>query len=73
MGEEGAATKKVAAKRIMESTIQTEMRRMILEEGRRIDGRSLTDIRPISSAVGFYPELTVLRSSIAVKLSHWVL
>lgn len=54
-GEEGAATKKVAAKRIMESTIQTEMRRMILEEGRRIDGRSLTDIRPISSAVGFLP------------------
>jgi polyribonucleotide nucleotidyltransferase len=55
LGEEGAATKKAAAKRIMESTIQTEMRRMILEEGRRIDGRSLTDIRPISSAVGFLP------------------
>jgi polyribonucleotide nucleotidyltransferase len=55
LGEEVAATKKAAAKRIMESTIQTEMRRMILEEGRRIDGRSLTDIRPISSAVGFLP------------------
>ncbi|MDD3002184.1 MAG: polyribonucleotide nucleotidyltransferase [Candidatus Riflebacteria bacterium] len=55
LGEEVAAEKKAAAKRIMESAIQHEMRRMILEEGRRIDGRSLTDIRPISSAVGFLP------------------
>lgn len=52
---EDADSKSDAAARIMESTISNEMRRMILEEGRRIDGRSMTDIRPISCAVGFLP------------------
>jgi polyribonucleotide nucleotidyltransferase len=54
-GEEGAADKADAADRILEETISQEMRRMILEESRRIDGRSMTDIRPISTAVGFLP------------------
>jgi polyribonucleotide nucleotidyltransferase len=53
-GEE-ADSKANAAARILEETISREMRRMILEEGRRIDGRSMTDIRPISTAVGFLP------------------
>ncbi len=53
-GEE-ADSKANAAARILEETISNEMRRMILEEGRRIDGRSMTDIRPISAAVGFLP------------------
>lgn len=50
-----ADNKAEAAARILEETISQEMRRMILEESRRIDGRSMTDIRPISSAVGFLP------------------
>ncbi len=54
-GEETAAKKKDAAKRLLEAAIYTEMRRMILEESRRIDGRSLNEIRPISCAVGFLP------------------
>lgn len=55
LGEETAPTKKDAAKRLLESAIYTEMRRMILEEKRRIDGRQLNEIRPISCAVGFLP------------------
>ncbi len=54
-GEETAAEKKNASKVLLEHKIQVEMRRMILEESRRIDGRSLADIRPINCAVGFLP------------------
>ena len=54
-GEEVAAEKDATAHRILDEAIQYEMRRMILEEGRRIDGRGLKDIRPISTAVGFLP------------------
>jgi polyribonucleotide nucleotidyltransferase len=54
-GEETAAEKAGAASRILEETISKEMRRMILEENKRIDGRNLTDIRPISCASGFLP------------------
>ncbi len=32
-----------------------EARRLIAQEGRRVDGRSLTDIRPITSEVGLLP------------------
>ncbi|HEY9071423.1 MAG TPA: polyribonucleotide nucleotidyltransferase, partial [Candidatus Ozemobacteraceae bacterium] len=52
---EAASEKAKRAGQIREDMIQREMRRMILEEGRRIDGRSLTDIRPITCAVGFLP------------------
>lgn len=55
LGEEGAAAKKDAAKRLLEAAIYTEMRRMILEDSRRIDGRKLNEVRPISCAVGFLP------------------
>lgn len=34
---------------------KAEMRRMILDENRRLDGRSTTDIRPISIEVGLLP------------------
>ena len=54
-GEEVAGEKHEAAKRILESAIYTEMRRMILEDTHRIDNRGLSDIRPISCAVGFLP------------------
>ncbi len=52
---EDADRKANAAARILEATISQEMRRMILEESRRIDGRGMKDIRPISCAVGFLP------------------
>lgn len=55
LGEETAATKHDACKRIFGNKVQAEMRRMILEENKRIDGRGLADVRPISSAVGFLP------------------
>ncbi|MBI4548456.1 MAG: polyribonucleotide nucleotidyltransferase [Ignavibacteriae bacterium] len=32
-----------------------EMRRMILEEGMRLDGRTITDIRPITCEIGLLP------------------
>ena len=55
LGEEVGAAKLNTGKRILEETIYTEMRRMILEEGRRIDNRKLNEIRPISCAAGILP------------------
>lgn len=54
-GEEVASEKHEAAKRILESAIYTEMRRMILEDSHRIDKRGLSDVRPVDCAVGFLP------------------
>ncbi|MFZ2959252.1 MAG: polyribonucleotide nucleotidyltransferase [Candidatus Ozemobacteraceae bacterium] len=54
-GEVEAPKKAKGAKAIFESITQVEMRRMILEESRRIDGRGLTNIRPITAAIGFLP------------------
>jgi len=45
---------------ILESVHELErqtVRRMILEEGRRIDGRSFTEVRPIECLVGFLPRV----------------
>ncbi|PKN28981.1 MAG: polyribonucleotide nucleotidyltransferase [Deltaproteobacteria bacterium HGW-Deltaproteobacteria-21] len=40
------------------SDVEKEMvRRMILEEGRRIDGRSFTEVRPIECVVGVLPRV----------------
>jgi polyribonucleotide nucleotidyltransferase len=55
LGEEKAKAKAGFAKMVFEQLTYTEMRRMILEESRRIDGRKLTDIRNITAAVGFLP------------------
>ena len=55
LGEEVAAEKLNAAHAILESRLQAEMRRMILEEGRRIDGRRVFDIRPITCYAGILP------------------
>ena len=44
-----------AVKTVVHKLEKQEMRRMILEEGRRTDGRSLTDVRPISSEVSVLP------------------
>lgn len=40
---------------VMKSLEKETMRRQILERGERIDGRGLSDIRPISSDVGILP------------------
>jgi polyribonucleotide nucleotidyltransferase len=47
------------------------MRRMIVEENRRLDGRSTTDIRPISCEVGACLVHMVLRYSLAAKLKAY--
>ncbi len=54
-GEEKAAEKGKAAHALQETMVYHEMRRMILEDARRIDGRGLREIRPITAAVGFLP------------------
>ena len=33
------------------------VRRLILDEGKRVDGRSLTDVRPLASEVGVIPRV----------------
>ncbi|CBE67656.1 MAG: polyribonucleotide nucleotidyltransferase [Candidatus Methylomirabilis oxygeniifera] len=40
---------------LFEAIEHDELRRMILEEGRRADGRSLEDVRPITAEVGVLP------------------
>ncbi|HLZ20269.1 MAG TPA: polyribonucleotide nucleotidyltransferase [Smithellaceae bacterium] len=52
-GEDAALRKKVAA--IIEHLESRILRDMIVQEKKRIDGRSSTDIRPISSEVGVLP------------------
>jgi polyribonucleotide nucleotidyltransferase len=42
-------------KEIFEELEKEEMRRLILEEGRRADGRSVTEVRPITCEVGVLP------------------
>jgi len=41
--------------RIIEAAVKDEVRRMILDDGRRPDGRGYTDIRPLSIQVGVLP------------------
>ena len=41
----------------LESLTKAEVRRMILDEGTRIDGRALTQIRPLSARVGLLPRV----------------
>ncbi|MFN2431663.1 MAG: polyribonucleotide nucleotidyltransferase [Gemmatimonadota bacterium] len=54
LGEEAAGHKAQVAQ-IVESIEKKEMRRRILEEGRRADGRGLQDIRPITCEIGVLP------------------
>ena len=48
-------TLKVAAREAFEKVEQAEVRRMVLEKGIRVDGRSAIETRPISCEVGFLP------------------
>lgn len=40
---------------VLESLHRERLRRLILDEGRRVDGRGLTDVRPISCELGVLP------------------
>lgn len=40
---------------VLESLEKQRLRRLILDEGRRVDGRGLADVRPISCEVGVLP------------------
>ncbi len=46
---------KLQVKDIFEELEKQEMRRLILEEGRRADGRAITQVRPITCEVGVLP------------------
>lgn len=43
------------AMNFVEDFIEDEVRRLILEEGKRVDGRGLFDVRPLNSLVGVMP------------------
>jgi polyribonucleotide nucleotidyltransferase len=53
--DEDGAEKLSEAKKILGSLEKTELRNMILEKGRRIDGRTPVDIRDIWTQVGYIP------------------
>ena len=54
-GDEAAADKLSEAKKILGSIEKDELRNMILEKERRIDGRTPVDIRDIWTQVGYIP------------------
>ncbi|MBI3192941.1 MAG: polyribonucleotide nucleotidyltransferase, partial [Ignavibacteriae bacterium] len=53
--EEFIQTKSGLLKEILHLIEYEEMRKMILEEGRRLDGRGVADIRPITCEIGLLP------------------
>ncbi len=53
--EEEAQAKAAMIDRYYHAVEKEAMRRAILDEGKRLDGRSTTDIRPIWSEVGYLP------------------
>ncbi|MEN9938732.1 MAG: hypothetical protein RLZZ387_5311 [Chloroflexota bacterium] len=55
--EEELAARKKAVDTAFENILYEEVRRMILESGDRVDGRTPTEIRPISVDVGVIPRV----------------
>jgi polyribonucleotide nucleotidyltransferase len=55
MGEEAVAEKEKDIVITLDQIVKEEVRRLILEEGKRPDGRSLDEIRPLSSQIGILP------------------
>jgi len=53
-------------KTILEDLEKKDMRQMILEEGKRIDGRGVSEVRPITCEVGILPPL----AKVAVELAN---
>jgi len=54
---EGYADKKSKVKELLDGLEKKMVRKMMLEEGRRIDGRSFTQVRPIECLVGVLPRV----------------
>ncbi|HEX7551851.1 MAG TPA: polyribonucleotide nucleotidyltransferase [Candidatus Methylomirabilis sp.] len=50
-----SAEAKLQVKEIFEDLEKQEMRRLIIEEGRRVDGRSITQVRPITCETAVLP------------------
>lgn len=57
LGEEAFLEKAKDIEKILDKLIKDEVRRLIAEEGRRVDGRKLDEIRPISCQVGLLPRV----------------
>src|SRR5690606_9262517 len=55
LGEETYAEKARAISEVLDTLVKEEVRRMIVEEQVRVDGRALDEIRPISCEVGLLP------------------
>ncbi len=55
LGEAAASVSDKDIEAVIGDIEKEEMRRLILEEGRRVDGRGLTEIRPIYCRVGLLP------------------
>jgi len=45
------------AREAVEKVEKTEVRRMIVEKGVRLDGRRVTEVRPIWSEIGYLPRV----------------
>jgi polyribonucleotide nucleotidyltransferase len=54
---EGYADKKSKIKELLDGLEKKMVRKMMLDEGRRIDGRSFTQVRPIECMVGVLPRV----------------
>jgi polyribonucleotide nucleotidyltransferase len=52
---EAAPEVKAQVREVFEALEKQEMRRLILEEGRRADGRAVTEVRPITCEIGVLP------------------
>ena len=56
-GEEAYEQRKKDISEVFDRILKEEVRRMITEEGLRVDGRRLDEIRPVSCQVGFLPRV----------------
>jgi polyribonucleotide nucleotidyltransferase len=53
----GYETKKAKVRELLDGLEKKMVRKMMLEEGKRIDGRSFTEVRPIECIVGVLPRV----------------
>lgn len=57
LGEEAFLEKVKDVEKVLDKLIKDEVRRAITQEGKRVDGRKLDEIRPISCQVGLLPRV----------------
>lgn len=55
MEQQVGKEKRKVAMDIFDTMVETEVTRLILDEGKRVDGRALDEVRPLSSDVGLLP------------------